>query len=141
MLFLLQHPKAKVSFKEIDVFSLKNNPIENMDCNIDLSYIQEIVGDDPEVLKEFIADIIVQMGETDYLLKQQIKDKNIGGVARAAHKLKSSLKVIGAEDLYQKLHQLEQAADNTKVPDEILSLTKVIEVLSNNCREKLQALI
>lgn len=140
MLFLLQLPKSKVPFKRISVYNIKHKPIENMDCNINLSYIQEIVGDDPEVLKEFITDIIRQMDETNYLLKQQISERNIGGLAKTAHRLKSSLKIIGAEDLYEKLNQLEQVADRTKIPNEILALSKVIEVLSNNCKEKLEEL-
>lgn len=130
-----------VSFNCIGVYTTKNKRKGNMDCTINLSYIQEIVGDDPEMLKEFLTDIINQMEETDHLLKQHIKDKNIGGLARTAHKLKSSLKVIGANELHEKLNQLEQVADETVVPDEIVSLSKIIEVLSNTCRDKLKSMI
>lgn len=109
-----------------------------MECSINLSYIREIVGEDPVMLKEFIADIVNQMDETDHLLQQHIQNRDLDGLAKTAHRLKSSLQVIGATPLASKLSELETLAANAQLPQEIISLYKVIEILSDHCKAKLK---
>jgi|SRR5690554_6923686 HPt (histidine-containing phosphotransfer) domain-containing protein len=110
-----------------------------MECNINLSYIKEIVGEDPVMLKEFIADIVSQMEEADRLFQQYIQQRDLDGLAQTAHRLKSSLQIIGATSLASKLNELETIATNTRLPQDIISVHEVIKVLSENCRAKLNS--
>lgn len=110
-----------------------------MECNINLSYIREIVGEDPQMLKEFISDIVDQMEETDRLIQQHIQNRDLDGLAKTAHRLKSSLQIIGATTLAAKLNELEALATHTQLPQDIISLHKVIELLSESCQAKLKS--
>lgn len=111
----------------------------DMECNINLSYIREIVGEDPDMLKEFIADIVNQLEEADLLIQQHIQKRDLDGLAKTAHRLKSSLQIIGATPLASKLNELESLATNAQLSQEIISLHKVIEVLSETCKAKLKS--
>lgn len=91
------------------------------------------------MLKEFITDIVNQMEETDQLIKQHIQNRDLDGLAKTAHRLKSSLQIIGATPLASKLNELEKLATDAQLPQEIISLHKVIEVLSEQCKAKLQS--
>src|SRR5699024_9109201 len=111
----------------------------DMECNINLSYIREIVGEDPDMLKEFIADIVNQLEEADLLIQQHIQKMDLDGLAKTAHRLKSSLQIISATPLASKLNELESLATNAQLSKEIISLHKVIEVLSETCKAKLKS--
>ena len=110
-----------------------------MDCIINLTYIRELTDDDPVLLKDFIAEIIDQLKETDILIQQYWEAHNIAGIAAAAHKLKSSIKSVGAHPLYERLQELESLVTKESTADEIVSLLKVVRRLSKSCEEKLSA--
>src|SRR5690606_30361412 len=84
-----------------------NKKITTMSSYINLSYIKEMLGDDPEVVKEFVSDIIMQIKETELLIHNFVEEKNFRAISSAAHKIKSVVQMIGADHLYQKIQELE----------------------------------
>ncbi len=112
-----------------------------MSGNINLSYIKELLGDDPAVVKDFVAEIIQQIKETELLIPNFIEQRNFREISAAAHKIKSVLQLVGADKLYQKIHELETTARASENIDEINSIFQSVEKLSTDCRKKLEDIV
>ncbi len=112
-----------------------------MPSNINLSYVKDMLGDDPEVVRSFVAEIIDQMKETELLISNFIAQKNFQEISATAHKVKSILQMVGAEKLYQKIQELELTAKTSDDINEINSLYRSVEVLSSDCRRKLEEIV
>ena len=89
---------------------------------IDLTYLQEITGGDPDVMQEmldlFIRDIPAQL-ET---VKEFYDQKNYKGVGSEAHKLKPTLQYIGNTEMYELIKQIEFSGKNETDVDQIAEL-------------------
>src|SRR5690606_4527117 len=99
-----------------------NKEITTMSSYINLSYIKEMLGDDPEVVKEFVSEIIMQIKETELLIHNFVEEKNFSAISSAAHKIKSVVQMIGADHLYQKIQELELTAKTSDNLEQINAL-------------------
>lgn len=112
-----------------------------MSLDINLSYVKEMLDDDPEQVKVFVADIISQIKETELQLQDLMQQRNFPGISAAAHKIKSVYQMVGAEQLYQKIHELEITAKKADDIGQIHALCESVEKLSVDCRERLEEII
>lgn len=109
-----------------------------MESHINLSYIREMIGDDPELVKDFVSDIISQIKETELLLHNFIEQGNFGAISTAAHKIKSIIQMVGAEQLYQKIQELEAISKTSNDIEEVNAVCQSVDKLSIDCRRKLE---
>ncbi|GAA0775591.1 response regulator [Roseibium denhamense] len=79
------------------------------DPPIDLSALQDIFGDDPETIKEILADFIEPAWLGIAEIEAAVASGDADAVAAAGHKLKSSSRSVGASDLAAVSYTLEQA--------------------------------
>jgi HPt (histidine-containing phosphotransfer) domain-containing protein len=66
---------------------------------INLSYLKEIAGDEPDVMKEFIGLFLEQITEFRNDLQTCLKNRQWEELGKAAHKAKSSVMTFGLNDL------------------------------------------
>ncbi len=99
--------------------------------NIDLSYLEDITGGDKEMMIEmldlFIEDIPDQIG----IIKKLAEEKDLKKLGSEAHKLKPTLQYVGFFEMFELIKELEVLSKSGVYSDEILSLTKKVEELSN----------
>ncbi|MGB9746427.1 MAG: Hpt domain-containing protein [Bacteroidales bacterium] len=74
---------------------------------VDLSYLRENTGNDPEVLRELAGIFISQVQELNQSMQESLKLRDWDQLARQAHKAKSTVAIMGLHGLAQKLKQLE----------------------------------
>jgi len=105
---------------------------------IDPSALKSVFGDDDETFKEIMKDFVEPATSNVGEIEASFADRSADGVAKAAHKLKSSARSVGANDLADLCQTLEEAG-KTEDWDEIdkaaprLSSTirKVVEYIEN----------
>lgn len=112
-----------------------------MENQIDLSYIQEVACGDQQMVKELISDIIELMEETEKVFPGLLQLKDFSGIAKAAHKLKAPIQMVGAAILYEKIEQLETTAMNSSYLADIIPIYNSFEAMSQSCRESLENII
>lgn len=74
---------------------------------VDLSYLRENTGNNPEVIKELAGIFIIQVQELAENMKESLRKKDWNTLARLAHKANTSVSIMGLHDLAQKLKQME----------------------------------
>ena len=79
---------------------------------LDLSYIESICEGDKEMMKEFSDIFIAQVPEFIADFDTAYAEKDAVKLGRVAHKAKSSVRVMGLEDLGNELGKLEEAAES-----------------------------
>lgn len=77
-----------------------------------LGYLRNITGGDPESIREIIILFIEQVPEFIENLKKHLHDKNYAELGKEAHKAKSSVMILGMEDLGYDLKALQIATIN-----------------------------
>ncbi|MBQ3656051.1 MAG: Hpt domain-containing protein [Bacteroidales bacterium] len=78
--------------------------------HINMSYLNEVSGGDISIKKEIIEMFFSQMQETSTLLKENLSNRNYQKLSEVAHTTKSSLRVMGAEDIAKKMEELQFTA-------------------------------
>jgi len=120
-------------------------PVENVSSNesnnsdaIDASALMAMFGDDPVMFKEILTDFIQPSRDIIEEIKTAHQDHSSEGVKQAAHKLKSSARSVGANDLADLCQALETAGKGddwdsieNNVPS-VDSLMKAVENYINN---------
>ncbi len=76
---------------------------------IDLNYLKSISGGDPEIMKEMKDIFIAQVPEFIENLKNFLKEGKYIELGKEAHKAKSSVMIMGMEELARDLKTLQQA--------------------------------
>ncbi|NQU59427.1 MAG: Hpt domain-containing protein [Rhodospirillales bacterium] len=76
---------------------------------VDPSALKDIFGDDDETFKEILSDFIEPATSNVGEIETAFNDRSADGVAKAAHKLKSSSRSIGANELADLCQTLEIA--------------------------------
>jgi len=71
-------------------------------------------GDDPKMIKEMISIFITQAEEYIAEMQQNLDEKNYLAIGKLAHKAKSSIKIMGMNDLGAELETLELLAKEEK---------------------------
>ena len=89
----------------------------------DLTYLQQMTGNDGAMMKEMIEMFLHQLAEMQEEFDVLVKNKNWFELSRLAHKIKSSALVMGIEQMVDEMKELEQLAKEgkniEKYPDSI----------------------
>jgi HPt (histidine-containing phosphotransfer) domain-containing protein len=80
----------------------------------DLAYLRNMSGDNPDVIKEMIGIFIEQAEEYIRDMKKNLEDKNYDAIGKLAHKAKSSISIMGMNDLAADMKTLELLAKEEK---------------------------
>jgi HPt (histidine-containing phosphotransfer) domain-containing protein len=81
---------------------------------IDLSYLREMSGGNKELVMEMITIFTSQVKEFGSEMDQLLNEKQYASLGKLAHKAKSSVSIMGLNDLAIKLKELENAANEGK---------------------------
>ena len=79
--------------------------------------IQDLIGDDPDLIKQFEMDFMFQAKERLKKIKDQFNQGQIKAIKEDAHFLKTSAQAIGAEQAAACLEQLEKSAWENKATE------------------------
>jgi HPt (histidine-containing phosphotransfer) domain-containing protein len=75
--------------------------------SVDLTYLKNITNDDPELIREMIDIFVRQIKEYTREIKEICKDGRWKDLSRLAHKVRSSLAIMGLSDLSSRMKELE----------------------------------
>lgn len=92
-------------------------PAENPDSPIDRSALKAIFGDDDATVDEILKDFLQPSADNVDEIMTAFKAKDAEGVGKAAHKLKSSSRSVGANDLADICAILEEAGKSENWPE------------------------
>ena len=76
---------------------------------LDVSVLEALVGDDPQVIEEFLQDFRVSAGEASVQMRAACQDRQPDAVEAVAHRLKSSARAVGALALGELCAEMEEA--------------------------------
>jgi CheY-like chemotaxis protein/HPt (histidine-containing phosphotransfer) domain-containing protein len=78
---------------------------------VDVNVLKALVGDDPEVIREFLRDFRISAAKIGVELKAACENGHAAQAGAQAHKLKSSARAAGALLLGELCAEMEQAGD------------------------------
>ncbi|MBN1821871.1 MAG: Hpt domain-containing protein [Prolixibacteraceae bacterium] len=73
----------------------------------DLSYLKQVSGGEPKFMKEMIRIFSEQVPEFISNMEQHLADKNYIELGREAHKAKSSVIIVGMNEMGSKMKELQ----------------------------------
>lgn len=85
---------------------------------IKTDYLEMVSSGDSELVKELISMFREQVAEIYSEMRTCLSDKNYSGLGLLAHKAKSSVAIMGMDDLAEILKNLELQARDGKDPEE-----------------------
>ena len=104
----------------------------------DLKYLQQMTGNDSEMMKEMIELFLHQLSELQVDIEFLVGNESWFELSRLAHKIKSSALVMGVEQMAHDMKELELLAkegkDTEKYPDYIARLKTMIEITEKELR-------
>lgn len=103
-----------------------------MSIKIDLTYLDEVAGDDLEFKSEMIKRFSDQTPEYISMINNAIKEENISDVKRIAHKMKPTFLYVGLKEIQEKVEILEQKAERK---DDFNSIKRLWEEILINFDE------
>lgn len=83
----------------------------------DLTYLNNMSGGNPEIIKEMISIFDEQVQEYIVQMQQYLKDKNYLLLGKLAHKAKSSVAIMGMNNLAADMKTLELLTKEEKETD------------------------
>ncbi len=95
-------------------------PANGGDAAVDPSILKEMFGDDDETVREILRDFVAPASDNVREIQDAFEQGSADGVGKAAHKLKSSARSVGANELADLCYALETAGKAGKF-DEIES--------------------
>lgn len=111
---------------------------------INLDYLNEITGGEPEIMKEFIQLFLDQIPEFRDGLQNFLAEKKYKELGELAHKAKSSVMTFGMEDLGIRLKQLQlktQVLENIdSYSGDVKLFTELIDQAEKELREEMEKL-
>ncbi|QYJ89173.1 MULTISPECIES: Hpt domain-containing protein [Shewanella] len=78
--------------------------------------MRDLIGNDPALIAQFKQDFVAQARTSLRELATHYNNREFAGLKQKAHFLKTSAKAIGAEEVADKLQQLEYAALGEDMP-------------------------
>lgn len=96
----------------------------------DLSYLKEITGGESSIVVEMIEMFVGQVEEFKTNLNQHLKDENWVELGKEAHKAKSSVLIVGMEELGKNLKKLQLLTEEEK---EIDTYADYVEMFEEQC--------
>jgi signal transduction histidine kinase/CheY-like chemotaxis protein/HPt (histidine-containing phosphotransfer) domain-containing protein len=104
-------PQVKIPSKAVEVEQANEGNAQVVDGPIDPNALKSVFGDDEETFKEILKDFEEPAASNIAEIEASFDDRSADGVARAAHKLKSSARSVGANDLADLCLTLETAGN------------------------------
>jgi len=99
----------------------------------DLNYLQQMTGNDSEMMKEMIELFLNQLNEMRADMELLVTNKNWFELSRLAHKIKSSALVMGVEQMANDMKELELLAKEgknvEKYPEYVANLIKIADLV------------
>lgn len=96
----------------------------------DLTYLKEITGGESSIVIEMVEMFIEQVDEFKTNLNQYLDDKNWVELGKEAHKAKSSVLIVGMEDLGKNLKKLQLL---TEEESEIDTYPEYVKMFVEQC--------
>jgi HPt (histidine-containing phosphotransfer) domain-containing protein len=90
----------------------------------DLSYLKQVSGGEPRFIKEMIKIFNEQVPEFISNMEKHLSNKNYLELGREAHKAKSSVIIVGMNDLGAKMKELQlltEKSENTEKYPELVN--------------------
>ncbi|CAA0102848.1 Sensor histidine kinase RcsC [Halioglobus japonicus] len=84
---------------------------------VDVKVLQGLVGDDPEIIREFLEDFQQSSAAISQELRTASQSGNFAQVGAAAHKLKSSARAVGAIQLGNRCEEIEAAVNDGHIEE------------------------
>ena len=103
----------------------------------DLKLLIELAQGDEEFIREMLGIFIKVAPQTMSSINEGLKNKDLSSVSDAAHKLKSSIQIVGDQDLHKLIKEIEQKAKNE---DSFSSLSTLIENLNKRMDKLINSL-
>ena len=104
----------------------------------DLKYLQQMTGNDNEMMKEMIEMFLLQLAELRVEMDSLFESQSWFELSRLAHKIKSSALVMGVAQMADEMKELELLAkegkDTEKYPDYIARFNDMIETTKTEMR-------
>jgi len=98
----------------------------------DLKYLQQMTGNDSQIMKEMIELFLNQLAEARVDMDVLVHDKKWFELSRLAHKIKSSALVVGVAKMAEEMKELEllakESKNTEKYPDYIASFKTMVEL-------------
>lgn len=93
----------------------------------DLTYLKEITGGESSIVTEMVEMFIDQVEEFRENLNKFYNDKNWVDLGKEAHKAKSSVLIVGMEELGKNLKKLQLLTEEEKEVDTYYNYIKMFE--------------
>ncbi|MBF9254526.1 CHASE3 domain-containing protein [Pontibacter sp. 172403-2] len=106
----------------------------------DLAYLHRMSGGDSNFVKEMIILFLKQAPRELEKMKQAAMINNLPEVKEIAHKLKSSVSLIGAESMLTRLKQIEELVKQNPEVDHVLQLNQELTDINSKVMVELQPL-
>jgi HPt (histidine-containing phosphotransfer) domain-containing protein len=103
----------------------------------DLTYLNNMSGGNPEIVKGMIEIFVEQANEYIRDIQQHLDEKNYVALGRLAHKAKSSISIMGMSGLAEELKTLELLARES---NEVEKYPAMVENFINLCRQAIEEL-
>lgn len=103
----------------------------------DLSYLNNMAGGNNEIIREMITIFNEQSGEYIRDIQKYLDDKDYNMLGKLAHKAKSSVAIMGMNELAEDLKSLEI---NTKDKKETESYPIIVEKFINTTKQAIAEL-
>ncbi len=98
----------------------------------DLSYLEAMTEGDKGLIKELIGIFSTQVEEYITQMRKFLDEKNWGELSKLAHKVKSTVAIMGMKDLSEKMKELELLS---KKKEKTGTYAGYIDHFTNECRE------
>lgn len=108
---------------------------------IDLSYLKEMSGGDQQLVVEMINIFKEQVGEFARDMEELLSNKDYLALGKLAHKAKSSISIMGLNDLSKDLKTLENLASEGKQTDIYQVLIEKFKKETNNAVTELDEIL
>ena len=87
---------------------------------INLDHFKENYGDDPELIEEVLAELVMKLQEVVMNYPNWFKENNYTMCTEHAHKMKSSLGYIGQTEGSELFKELEQKSKSDQISDMLI---------------------
>ena len=104
---------------------------------LNLTYLKEVVENNESSVRSILDLFVKQMPEEILLIEKAIEEQDYHAIKGVSHKLKSSVTILGVEELLKVLNALEENAAEKKDLSEIQELFLQLRELSNKVLEEI----
>ena len=103
----------------------------------DLSYLKEITGGESSIVQEMVEMFFAQVDEFKENLNKYLKEESWAQLGKEAHKAKSSVLIVGMEDLGKNLKKLQLLTEEEK---EIETYPDYVKMFEEQCDAAIEEL-